>query len=40
VGEKPAEKAQSPGSFQIAMLDALYTIDEKQLEQGAKIQAQ
>jgi hydroxyethylthiazole kinase len=40
VGEKAAEKALSPGSFQIAMLDALYTIDEKQLEQGAKIQAQ
>ncbi len=39
-GEKAATKAQSPGSFQIAMLDALYTIDEKQMEQGAKIHTQ
>jgi len=37
-GEKAASKAQAPGSFQIALLDALYTIDEKQLEEGAKIQ--
>ncbi|MFB0521783.1 MAG: hydroxyethylthiazole kinase [Desulfatiglandales bacterium] len=36
-GEKAATKSHAPGSFQIAMLDALYTIDEKQLEQGAKI---
>jgi hydroxyethylthiazole kinase len=40
VGEKAATKAQSPGSFQIAMLDALYTVDEKQMEEGAKIHAQ
>ncbi len=40
VGEKAAAKAQNPGSFQIAMLDALYTIDEKQMEQGAKIHTQ
>ena len=40
VGEKAATKAQSPGSFQIAMLDALYTMDEKQMEEGAKIHAQ
>jgi hydroxyethylthiazole kinase len=40
VGEKAATKAKSPGSFQIAMLDALYTIDEKQLEEGAKIHTQ
>lgn len=39
-GEKAATKAQSPGSFQIAMLDALYTIDEKQMEEGAKIHTQ
>lgn len=39
-GEKAAAKAQSPGSFQIAMLDALYTIDEKQMEEGAKIHTQ
>lgn len=36
-GEKAAIKAKTPGSFQIAMLDALYTIDEKQMEEGAKI---
>ncbi len=40
VGEKAAIKARTPGSFQIAMLDALYTIDEKQMEGGAKIQTQ
>ncbi len=40
VGEKAAAKVQAPGSFQIAMLDALYTIDEKQLEEGAKIHTQ
>jgi hydroxyethylthiazole kinase len=39
-GEKAAEKAKIPGSFQIAMLDALYTIDEKQIEEGAKIHTQ
>jgi hydroxyethylthiazole kinase len=39
-GEKAAAKAQSPGSFQIAVLDALYTIDEKQMEEGAKIHTQ
>jgi len=36
-GEKAAEKAAAPGSFQVAILDALYTIDDKQLEAGAKI---
>jgi hydroxyethylthiazole kinase len=40
VGEKAAAKSRAPGSFQIAMLDALYTMDEKQLEQGAKIHTQ
>jgi hydroxyethylthiazole kinase len=40
VGEKAAAKAKNPGSFQIAMLDALYTIDAKQMEQGAKIHTQ
>jgi hydroxyethylthiazole kinase len=38
-GEIGATKAQGPGSFQVAMLDALYTIDEKGLETGAKIQS-
>jgi hydroxyethylthiazole kinase len=36
-GEKAAIAAHAPGSFQIAVLDALYTIDEKQMEEGAKI---
>jgi hydroxyethylthiazole kinase len=39
-GEIAATKAQSPGSFQIAVLDALYTIDEKQMKEGAKIHSQ
>jgi hydroxyethylthiazole kinase len=37
-GEKGAEKAHAPGSFMIASWDALYSIDEKQLEEGARIQ--
>lgn len=37
-GEKGAIVANAPGSFQIAILDALYTINEEQLEEGAKIQ--
>lgn len=36
-GEKAASKAQAPGSFQIALLDALYTIDQQQLKEGARI---
>jgi hydroxyethylthiazole kinase len=36
-GEKAAEEADSPGSFMIASLDALYNIDGAQLEKGAKI---
>ncbi|UCC41787.1 MAG: hydroxyethylthiazole kinase [Candidatus Aminicenantes bacterium] len=36
-GEKAAVEAHAPGSFQIAILDALYTIDEKQMKEGAKI---
>jgi len=39
-GEKGAQKADAPGSFMIASLDALYNIDEKQLEKGARIQRQ
>ena len=38
-GEKAALKAVAPGSFQVGLLDALYTIDEQQLVEGAKIQA-
>ena len=37
-GEKGAEKVKAPGSFMIASWDALYTIDEEQLEEGARIQ--
>ena len=36
-GEQAESKTKTPGSFQIALLDALYTIDENQLEDGAKI---
>ncbi len=39
-GEKAAAQADSPGSFQIALLDALYSIDKKQMKEGAKIQIQ
>ncbi|MGD8536588.1 MAG: hydroxyethylthiazole kinase [Candidatus Aminicenantes bacterium] len=39
-GEKAAAQAQAPGSFMIAMLDSLYTIDEKEMEKGAKIHSQ
>ncbi len=39
-GEIAAKKAQTPGSFQVALLDALYTINPKQLEEGAKISTQ
>jgi hydroxyethylthiazole kinase len=37
-GEKAAAKASSPGSFQIALLDALYEMKEEELRAGAKIQ--
>jgi hydroxyethylthiazole kinase len=39
-GEKAAAQGDAPGSFQIALLDALYSIDKKQMEEGAKIQIQ
>ena len=39
-GEKAAIKNRAPGSFQVGLLDALYSIDEKELETGAKIQIQ
>jgi hydroxyethylthiazole kinase len=38
-GEKGAIVAKAPGSFQTAILDALYTIDETQMEEGARIQS-
>jgi hydroxyethylthiazole kinase len=37
-GEKAAAKASGPGSFQIALLDALYEMKEEELKAGAKIQ--
>jgi len=37
-GEKAAAKALSPGSFQIALLDALYEMKEEDVRGGAKIQ--
>lgn len=38
-GEKAAAHTKTPGSFQIALLDALFSIDEKELLRGAKIEA-
>jgi hydroxyethylthiazole kinase len=37
-GEKAAARALAPGSFQIALLDALYEMKEEELRAGAKIQ--
>ena len=37
-GEKAAAQTKSPGSFQIALLDALFSIDEEQLKEGARIE--
>jgi hydroxyethylthiazole kinase len=37
-GEKAAAEALGPGSFQIALLDALYEMKEEELKAGAKIQ--
>jgi len=36
-GEKGAEHAKAPGSFQVALLDALFNIDGEALQKGAKI---
>jgi hydroxyethylthiazole kinase len=36
-GEKAATKASGPGSFQIALLDALYGMKEEELRTGANI---
>jgi hydroxyethylthiazole kinase len=36
-GEKAAENAKAPGSFQADLLDALFSIDGAALEKGAKI---
>ncbi len=37
-GERAAGRTSGPGSFQIALLDALYEIKEEELSTGAKIQ--
>jgi hydroxyethylthiazole kinase len=37
-GEKAAAKSLGPGSFQMALLDALYRVKEEELRAGAKIQ--
>jgi hydroxyethylthiazole kinase len=37
-GEKAAARASGPGSFQIALLDALYEMKEEELREGARIQ--
>ena len=37
-GEKAAAKTSGPGSFQIALLDALYEMKEEDLRAGAKIE--
>jgi hydroxyethylthiazole kinase len=39
-GEVAAQKAQAPGSFQVALLDALYTITPEQLQSQANITAE
>lgn len=36
-GEMAAENAKTPGSYQIALLDALYAIDGDRLKKGTKI---
>jgi len=37
-GEKAASRTKTPGTYQISLLDALYSIDEKELRKGAKIE--
>jgi len=37
-GQKAAQKAAAPGSFQTALLDALYTLTPPELEAGAQIE--
>jgi len=37
-GEKAASQANAPGSYQMALLDALFTIDEEELLAGATIE--
>jgi len=37
-GERAAGVSKGPGSFQVAMIDTLYTLGETELEEGARIQ--
>jgi hydroxyethylthiazole kinase len=37
-GEKAAAYTKSPGTYQISLLDALFSIDEEELRKGAKIE--
>jgi len=37
-GEKAAAHSKGPGTFQIALLDALFTINEEQLRKGVRIE--
>ena len=37
-GEIAALRSKSPGTYQISLLDALFEIEEKELEQGARIE--
>jgi len=39
-GERAASEASAPGSFQVGLLDALYSLDEKQMQEGVKIHTQ
>ena len=39
-GEVAGQSASAPGSFMIAMLDALYTITPDQLREGCKIESE
>jgi hydroxyethylthiazole kinase len=37
-GEKAATQTKNPGTYQISLLDAIFSIDEKELRKGAKIE--
>ncbi len=37
-GEKAAAHTKTPGTYQISLLDALFSIDEEELKKGAKIE--
>lgn len=38
-GERASETAKAPGSYQVALLDALFVIDPQILQKGARIQS-